>query len=235
VIRRRAAAVVLAVALLLPGAGRAEETRSPWGMPVDASHLGRFGAGVLAGLAAHEAGHVVANLALGNVPHIEGFLALHFIPFFAVRPNITCVGAAARQREGDLCWKRDGSVFGAGRRGKFAIVAAGFNVQYLGDELLLRGSPDLELADAPFRKGVLAFNVVTSAVYAVGTWTGLEDPRGDVANMADISGLSHDVLAVFVLLPALLDAVRYFDPDARWAPFAAATSKVTFIGLNFTF
>jgi hypothetical protein len=187
----------------------------------------RLGAGALTGLAAHEAGHVVANLALGNVPAVEGFLALGFIPFFAVRPYITCGETA--------CTKRDGSTFGAGRRGKFAIVAAGFNVQHLGDEILLWSWPELRYGSGPYRKGLLAFNTITSVVYAVGSWAGLEDPRGDIANAAQISGISHRVLALFVLAPALLDGVRYFYPGARWAPFAAATSKATFIGLNFAF
>lgn len=189
-------------------------------------------AGVLAGgvataFLAHEAGHVVTNLAFGNVPTLEGFLAFGFVPFFTIRPSITCVD--------DVCRKRDGSEFGAGRRGKFAIVAAGFNVQQITDEVLLRHDAELRWRHAPFRKGVLLFNVATSFGYALASWAGIEDPRGDIANAASAARVSHNLIAAFVFAPALLDTVRYVWPHLPGVPFAAATSKVVFIGLNFAF
>src|SRR3954465_7627075 len=91
---RGPAALILVLAVALGGrpclAAEAESDPPAWSW----GDAARLGAGALTGLAAHEAGHVVANLALGNVPALEGFLALGFIPFFAVRPYITCSDTA---------------------------------------------------------------------------------------------------------------------------------------------
>ena len=133
---------------------------------------------------------MIANLSLGNTPHIEGFLAAGFIPFVAVRPRITC--------NSDQCWKYNGQTFAAGQRGKFAIVTAGFNVQHAIDEVILHYEPGLRGTTAGFRKGMLAFNTLSSVGYALASWLGLEDPRGDIASAAEMSGISHNVIAGFL-------------------------------------
>ena len=131
---------------------------------------GWFLAGVASGFFAHEAGHVVANLVQGNVPHFQGILGFGFIPFFTIAPRITCVE--------DRCVKYDGSPFTTGVAGKVTITSAGFNVQHITDEILLSHTPRLRYRVAPFRKGLLAFNILLSVGYAISAMTRIETPRG---------------------------------------------------------
>src|ERR1700674_638126 len=94
-----------------------------------------FAGGAATAFLAHESGHAVANLAQGNVPHLESVRFLDFVPFFAVSPEINCYNSG--------CFKSDGSRFGPGKRGLLLILMAGFDVQHITDEVLLSGDPAL--------------------------------------------------------------------------------------------
>lgn len=182
--------------------------------------------GVVTAFLAHELGHISANLMLGNKPRFEGLLVWGFAPFFAVSPDIDCVG--------DHCTKRDGSAFSAGRRGKYFIVTNGFHVQHITDELILSLEPELRFREAPFRKGMLLFNVFLSCFYAAGAWTGLEDPHGDLGGAARLAGFDEVALSFALLAPAALDTYRYFRPSSvKWAPWVSRGAKAAFLGLNF--
>jgi hypothetical protein len=189
--------------------------------------LGLGTAGAVSAFVLHETGHVVANLLMGNVPKFSGTRVFGFIPFVVIRPRITC--------EGDHCTKNNGETFGPGRNGVFFIATAGFHVQNVTDEVLLTLHPDLMARDAPFQKGMLAFNVFWSTMYAVGAYTGLEDPHGDLAGAARRSGMHEAWLATVVLAPAVLDTYRYFAPSSRWAPWVSRASKAALFGLTFVF
>ncbi len=194
----------------------------------DARGVGFGLLGFATGFLAHEAGHVVVNLMLGNVPEFQGFLVWGFLPFFAIAPNIDC--------EGGVCTKQNGQEFGAGPRGKYAIVSAGYNVQHITDEIILTRSPGLIHEVAPYRKGILLFNVFLSCMYSVGVWTGLQDPHGDLAGMGRASGYSEVGLSMALMLPAILDTYRFFKPShSRWSAWLSRGSKLAFVGITVTF
>ena len=44
--------------------------------------------------------------------------------------------------------------------------------------------------------------------------------------MAESIGVSEPAIGAMVLAPAVLDAIRYFNPDARWAKWASRAAKV---------
>jgi len=186
---------------------------------------GLFVAGALTGFLAHEAGHVLANLVYGNVPRLEGLWAFGFVPFFAISPRIDC--------NEHTCRTHDGKEFWGGPRGKFVITSAGYNVQHVTDEILLTHEPLLRYRNAPYRKGLLAFNTLLSVGYAVAAWTRTEDPHGDLSRSAKLAGLSSDLYAGTLILPAVLDLYRYFMPESRVAPWVSRGSKGLFLGLIF--
>src|SRR4051812_30042055 len=185
--------------LLLAPAARAD-----W----DWGDAGLFAAGAATAFVAHEAGHATANLALGNVPRIDSVSFLGVVPFFSVAPHISCAG--------DTCYKRDGSGFGAGRRGLALIVLAGFDVQHVTDEILLTRDPDLRRQGAPFRTGMLAFNTLTSVAYVVANWTGAEPGAGDLAGAVRDTGASRALMTTTLLGIAGIDIARWALPDAPW-------------------
>jgi hypothetical protein len=215
--------------LLVAARARAQppaDPEPPWPRPTLAD-VSIAAGGFVTGFLAHETGHLVANWAFGNAPTIRTGLAAGFVPFVFVEPRIDCGSTPG------VCREANGDVFEAGRRGKFVIVTAGFEVQHVISEVLLDVSPDLRWQHAPFRKGLLAFNVSTSLFYAIASWTGIEDPRGDLANAARASGLPSGVIAAAIAVPAALDLARYLRPDVRWLPWASRASKGVLIGLTF--
>lgn len=199
----------------------------PWQGKPWARTIGLGVLGALTGFVAHESGHIAANLLLGNVPHITGTRVFGWLPFPVISPGIHC--------EDGRCTDRDGDRFRPGPRGDFFIVTAGFHVQHATDEILLSRQPDLMRRYAPFQKGLLLFNVFLSGMYAVGAYTGLEDPHGDLANAARASGIHSAWLATVLLMPAALDTYRFFAPGVRWAPWASRGSKTLLFGLNWVF
>jgi hypothetical protein len=184
---------------------------------------GLFLAGALTGFLSHEAGHVMANLLQGNVPHFLSVKGFGFIPFFTVAPRIACYHSH--------CTKYDGSAFSTGVPGKVAITSAGFNVQHVTDEFLLSFEPRLRYRVAPYRKGLLAFNLLLSVGYAISAITRIENREGDVTATAKLMGVPREAYASVLLAIAGLDMYRYFVPDSRWAPWVSRGSKVAFIGI----
>lgn len=186
---------------------------------------GWFLAGVASGFFAHELGHIMTNLVQGNVPKLQPIWGFGFIPFFTVAPRIGCY-------EGH-CVKYDGTPFRTGVNGKVAITSAGFNVQHVTDEVLLTVQPRLRYRVAPYRKGLLAFNILLSVGYAISAITRIENPEGDVSSTARLMGIPREAYACTLLAIAGLDTYRYFVPDSRWAPWVSRASKVAFFGVVF--
>ena len=164
----------------------------------------RFVGGALAGLAAHEAGHLVFNVVFDADPRLKR-VEFHGIPFFAIT-----------HREG------------LSPRREHTISAAGFWVQHAGSEWILTERPNLRSERAPALKGIVAFNVLTSAAYAGAAFARTGPDERDTRGIASSAGIDERWIGAMVLAPAVLDAWRYFDPDAAWAKW---TSRVVKIGM----
>jgi hypothetical protein len=158
--------------------------------------------GAVLALAIHEGGHLVFDAAFDARPRMTGVRFGPF-PFFAVT------------HRADLSPRRE-----------FAISSAGFWMQDLSSEWLLTKRPSLREAHAPFAKGVLAFNILNSAGYAGVALARAGPFERDTRGMADSIGVDERAIAAVVLAPAVLDAIRYFKPEARWAKWASRAAKV---------
>jgi len=161
-----------------------------------------FLAGGAIGLATHEAGHVFFDLLFDAKPGIAK-VDFHGIPFFAIT------------HRNDLSPKRE-----------FTISSAGFWVQNAEAEWLLSRRPHLRRERAPLAKGILAFDVLTSAAYAGAAFAKTGPAERDTRGMAASARIDERWIGALVLAPAVLDAVRYFNPDAKWATWTSRGVKV---------
>jgi len=167
----------------------------------DAADIVTFLAGGAIGLVVHEAGHVAVNLAAGVTPGVKG-VAYGPFRFFAITHE-----SVAPRRE-------------------FAISSAGFWSQHIGSELILARRPHLRDEDAPLVKGMLAFNVLASAVYAGAAFARTGPPERDTRGMAVSAGMREPWIGAWLLAPAALDAARYYRRDAPWLRWASRVMKV---------
>ncbi len=164
--------------------------------------IGEFLAGATVGLLAHETGHLVFDGLFDADPEFRR-VEFHGIPFFAITHK---PGMPANQ--------------------EFAISAAGFWVQQATNEWILSARPRLRFERAPFAKGIVAFNIGASAVYAVAAFARTGPIERDTRGMAFASRTGEPWIGALVLAPALLDAWRYLDPDARWLVWASRAAKI---------
>ncbi len=167
-----------------------------------AAAVGGFLAGATVGLLAHEGGHLLFDVAFDADPGVRR-VEFHGIPFFAIthRP-----GLPPRQ--------------------EYAISAAGFWVQEGIDEWLLTKRPRLRFEHAPFSKGLLAFNVGSSGAYATAAFFRTGPLERDTRGMAVSARVDERWVGALILAPAVLDAWRYFDPDARWPVWLSRAAKI---------
>jgi hypothetical protein len=166
-----------------------------------AADVARFLAGGATALAIHEGGHVAfAELFGASV----GARAVHFgpLPFFA----ITYRGTFSR-------------------RESFTVSSAGFWMQHATSETILTWRPHLRSERAMVVKGMLAFDIISSFVYAGSAFAKIGPDQRDPRGMAEALGTSERWMGVLVLAPALLDTWRYFHPDSRWARWASRGVK----------
>jgi hypothetical protein len=166
-----------------------------------AAKAGLFLAGAGAALATHESGHLVFDYLFDAKPHLKA-VDFHGLPFFAI---------AHRS--------------GLARRKEFLISSAGFSVQHAENEWLLSRRPNLRREPAPIAKGMLTFNVLTSLAYAGAAFARTGPYERDTRGMAEAARLDERTIGVVVLVPALLDAWRYFHPDSKWAAWASRGAK----------
>ena len=209
--RIRTALTAFALLLLaVPAAAQAPQSQ-PASEEAHSSRLAttaKFVAGGAAGLLAHESGHLLFNVAFDAQPHVRR-VEFHGIPFFAISPRA------------DLSPARE-----------FVISSAGFWVQHAGSEWLLTAKPQLRRERAPFMKGLLAFNVLASAAYAGAAFARTGPPERDTRGMAASSRVNERWIGVMVLAPAVLDAWRYYDPNAKWARWASRGAKIGLVLLT---
>ena len=169
-----------------------------------------FLSGAAAGLATHESGHVIFGAALDAHPRVAR-IDYGPIPFFAIHHD------------------------NVSRRKEFAISSAGFWMQHAGSEWILSARPHLKDETAPFVKGLLAFNLITSAVYSASAAGRFGPPERDPRSMAvslGRNGVPEPTIGALVLAPAVLDFYRYEHPDARWAAWASRSIKVAAVLLT---
>jgi hypothetical protein len=176
--------------------------RPPQGEESKRAAVAKFLAGGALGLAAHEGGHLVFDVAFDADPRLER-VDFHGIPFFAIA------------HRADLP-----------RRQEFVISSAGFWIQHAGSEWILTRRPALRRERAPIAKGVLAFNVLASVAYAGAALARTGPAERDTRGMAVGARTDERIVGVLVLTPAVLDAWRYYRPDTRWLKWASRAVKV---------
>jgi hypothetical protein len=160
-----------------------------------------FVAGGALGLAAHEGGHLVLNVAFDAS---VGLRKVTFgpIPFFAITHE-----PVSPVRE-------------------FAISSAGFWVQHLSSERILSTRPRLRHERAPLLKGLLAFNVLASVAYSGAAFTTTGPDERDTRGIALSGRVAEPWVGAMILAPAALDAARYYRPDVLWLRWVSRAAKI---------
>jgi hypothetical protein len=194
-----AAALALCPALAEAQAASSADARPS---PGRASSAMTFLGGAALAFGLHETGHLIWDIAFDAHPGVRK-VTYGPIPFFAI------------VHRGDLSPRRE-----------FTVSSAGFWVQEATDDWLLTARPGLRDERAPFAKGMLAFNILTSIGYSIVAMTRSGPYERDTRGMAQAIGLDERTIGLVVLAPAVLDAYRYYRPESRWARWASRAVKV---------
>jgi len=157
--------------------------------------------GAAVGLAVHESAHVVADFASGVTPGVKK-VTFGPIPFFAITHD-----PVTPTRE-------------------FVISSAGFWAQEALTEYLLVAHPELRSEDAPFLKGVFAFNILTSVAYSGAAFVRTGPNERDTRGMALSAQVEEPIIGAVVLAPAVLDSMRYFGVNNRWVVWGSRAAKI---------
>lgn len=163
--------------------------------------FGQFLAGAAVALVAHESGHLLLDTVFEAGPGLKKVNAGP-LPFFAITHH-----SVSPVRE-------------------FAISSAGFWVQHATNELILTRRPGLRHDHAPFVKGMIAFNVLTSAGYSIAAFAQRGPDERDTRGMASSARLHEGWIGAVILAPAVLDAARYYREDVGWLKWASRATKV---------
>jgi hypothetical protein len=208
-------ALALLVVAALPATAGLAAAQAPVEQPPTTSEKSAtsraagFLAGGLVGLAAHESGHLLFDAIFDAHATLKG-VSFHGVPFFAITHDSTI-----------------------SPRKEFVIDSAGFWVQEATNEIILTKRPNLRRESAPFTKGVVAFNVLASFAYAGTAFARTGPAERDTRGMAEALGWKEPYVGLLILAPAVLDAVRYFHPGARWAVWGSRGAKVFSVVLVF--
>ena len=161
-----------------------------------------FLGGAAIGLGAHETGHLVFDGIFDAHPSLK-HVSFHGIPFFAITHDPTI-----------------------SPRKEFVIDSAGFWVQHLGNEIILSRNPQVRRNESAVVKGLVAFNVLASVAYSAAGFLRTGPVERDTRGMAQALRWKEPVIAALVLAPAVLDAIRYYRPEAKWAVWSSRGVKV---------
>jgi hypothetical protein len=159
-----------------------------------------FLAGGAVGLAMHESGHVILDLAFDAPPGLKT-VSFGPLPFFAITHH-----PVSPVRE-------------------LAISSAGFWVQEGSNEFLLTRDRYLRQRHAPLLKGVFAFNVLASVAYAGAALARTGPGERDTRGIAVSARVDERWIGGAILAPAVFDTLRYYKPEAAWLRWAARASK----------
>lgn len=162
----------------------------------------KFAAGAAVGFVLHEAGHLFFDVVFDARPYVK---TVHFgpLPFFAITHAV------------ELSSRRE-----------FIVSSAGFWTQAATSEWILTRRPDVRHEHAPFAKGMLAFNVLTSMGYGIVAFAKAGPVERDTRGMASSIQVNERVIGALIIAPAVLDAYRYFKPGSRWAAWTSRGVKV---------
>jgi len=191
-------------------AAQAEQEQPPAEQPSTESRgasIAKFFGGAAIGLATHEAGHLLFDAIFNADPGVRK-VGFHGVPFFAITHDS-----------------------GLPRHQEFVISSAGFWVQHAENEWLLSKRPRFRHEHAPVAKGVFAFNVLASIAYSGAAFAKTGPEERDTRGMAESSRTDERVIGALILAPALLDAWRYYHPDAAWAAWASRGVKIGLVVL----
>ena len=199
--RSLVAALLLGLLSAAPAAG--QTTASAAEPPPDQDGgAWAFIGGAAVGFGAHELGHLFFDVVFDADPGVKK-VSFRGIPFFA----ITHANELSPRQE-------------------YTVAASGLWIQNGLNEWILSRRPDLQHEHAPFQKGVLAVDVLTSVVYSGAALFKIGPPERDTRTMAAALGIDERWIGVLALAPALLDTYRYFHPEAKWAAWSARGVKV---------
>lgn len=205
----RALVLLSALVAPMPAFAQAEPTQTQPPAPQTSAEPGSlvkrtalFLSGAAVALAAHEAGHLTFDLVFDAEPRLKR-VNFHGLPFFA----LTHRKQLSPRRE-------------------VVVSSAGFWVQHATDEWLLTQRPGLRHERAPFAKGVLAFNVLTSVAYSGTAFARTGPFERDTRGIADAARVDERWVGTMVLIPAVLDTWRYFQPDSKLAVWLSRGAKV---------
>jgi hypothetical protein len=168
-----------------------------------------FALGAASGFVGHELGHVMMDVVFGKSIRFVR-VDLGPIPFFAIQP---CCNLTPREN--------------------YVIGSAGFVVGDVSSELILQIAPRLRSRRHAFLKGVLMFDILLAAGYAVTGFAGVGPPQSDVNTMSRGLGVPSWQVGMMLMVPAALDLYRYFVPRSAWAPWTSVTGKTFLIGVGF--
>jgi len=198
-LRRLQVCVPLLLCLARPASAQDAAVPPPRPDRPAAVDVATFLAGGGAAFLLHEGAHLFFDEIFDAHPFVE---AVHFgpVPFFAVSHE-----PISPRRE-------------------FVVSSAGFWTQEATSEWLLTRRPDLRREHAPFEKGVLAFDVLTSVGYGAVAMFETGPPERDTRGMS-LVGVDERVIGAVVMAPALLDAYRYVRPESRWAAWTSRAVK----------
>jgi len=208
---RRALALCLILSLAAPARAVADEELERH--EADFRHVADyawFALGGVAGFVGHELGHVMMDLFFGKS---ISFVVVHLgaVPFFAIQP----------------CCNLD-------NREQYVIGSAGFMVGDVSSELILQIAPRLRARRHAFLKGVLMFDILLAAGYAVTGFAGIGPPQSDVNTMARGLAVPPWQVGLMLMVPAAVDMYRYFVPRSVWAPWTSISGKTFLLGIGFT-
>jgi hypothetical protein len=211
---RRALALSLCLAVTavaLPTRARADESiEKPEADFRHFSDYAWFALGAASGFVGHEMGHMMMDVFFGkSVSFVK--VELGPIPFFAIQP---CCNLTPRE--------------------DYVIGSAGFVVGDVSSELILQIAPTLRSHRHAFLKGVLMFDILLAAGYAITGFANIGPPQSDVNTMARGLGVPPWQVGVMLMVPASVDLYRYFVPRSVWAPWTSISGKTFMVGIGFT-
>ena len=163
-------------------------------------------AGAATALVAHEAGHLAFDIAFDADPGIKR-VDFHGLPFFALTHR-----SLSPRRE-------------------VIVSSAGFWVQHASNEWILTRRPRIRGERAPFAKGVLTFNVLTSVAYSGAAFARTGPLERDTRGIADAARVNERWVGLMVLAPAVLDAWRSFQPESKVATWMSRGAKIGMVFL----
>ena len=93
-------------------------------------------------------------------------------------------------------------------------------------EYVFARHPKLRDEQALVLKGLLAFNILTSVAYSGAAFARTGPDERDTRGMALSAGVDEPVIGAVILVPAILDAARYFGKDSRWIVWGSRAVKI---------